>query len=131
MEPAAIGDPRRGFARWAALGGAVYVVLFVIGTIFLFAGAPEGDDPSAKFVQWFSDGGHRDRIHVGWILMGLSIFFLLWFIAALRRGVPGFGTHRGMATGGPVAGGAVAGRSRARRPRPHPRRPLCEATSLH
>jgi len=108
MEPAAIGDPRRGFARWAALGGAVYVLLFVIGTIFLFAGAPEGDDPPAKFVQWFSDSGHRDRIHVGWILMGLSIFFLLWFIAALRRAVAGFDSEGVMATVVTVGGTVYA-----------------------
>ena len=33
MEAAAGGRPRTGFARWAALAGAVYVVLFVVGTI--------------------------------------------------------------------------------------------------
>jgi hypothetical protein len=85
MEPAADVRTGRAITRWAALGGAIYVVLFVIGTIFMFSGAPQGDDPPAKFIQWYSDSGHRDRIHVGWILMGLSIFFLLWFIAALRR----------------------------------------------
>jgi hypothetical protein len=89
MEPAADVRTGRGITRWAALGGALYVVLFVIGTLFMFSGAPSGDDPPAKFVQWFSDSGHRDRIHVGWILMGLSIFFLLWFVAALRRVVAG------------------------------------------
>src|SRR5215213_657007 len=89
MEPAVTADSRRGFARWAALGGAVYVVLFVLGTLFLFSGAPSGDDAPAKFVQWFSDSGNRDQVHIGWVLMGLSIFFLLWFIAALRRTVSG------------------------------------------
>jgi hypothetical protein len=31
----------------APLGGVVFVVLFVIGTLFLFSGAPSGDDPPA------------------------------------------------------------------------------------
>jgi hypothetical protein len=98
MEPAATAGSGRGFVRWAALGGAVYVVLFVIGTFFLFSGAPEGDDAPAKFAQWFSDSGHRDRIHIGWVLMGLSIFFLLWFVGALRRVVSAFDADGLLAT---------------------------------
>jgi hypothetical protein len=46
----------------------VYVVLFVVGTMY-------------------SDRGHRNEVNTGWILIGLRIFFLLWFIAALRRSV--------------------------------------------
>ena len=106
MEPAADLRTGRAITRWAALGGAIYVVLFVIGTIFMFSGAPQGDDPPAKFVQWFSDSGHRDRIHVGWVLMGLSIFFLLWFIAALRRVVAGIDTD-GLLTTLVAIGGTV------------------------
>jgi hypothetical protein len=87
MEAAATvgGRPRTGFARWAALSGAVYVLLFVVGTIVLFSGAKGGDDPPAEVIKYYSDSGNRDQIHFGWILIGLSIFFLLWFIAALRR----------------------------------------------
>jgi hypothetical protein len=106
MEPVADVRAGRGITRWAALGGALYVVLFVIGTLFMFSGAPSGDDPPAKFVQWFSDSGHRDRIHVGWVLMGLSIFFLLWFIAALRRVVAGLDTD-GLLTTVVAVGGTV------------------------
>src|SRR5204862_7347575 len=87
MEAAVGGRPRTGFARWAALSGAVYVLLFVVGTIVLFSGAKGGDDPPATVIKWYSDSGHRDRVNFGWILIGLSIFFLLWFIAALRRAV--------------------------------------------
>ena len=87
MQTAVGGSPRTGFARWAALCGAVYVVLFVIGTIVLFAGTKGGDDPPSVVRDYYSDSGHRDRIHFGWILVGLSIFALLWFIAALRRNV--------------------------------------------
>jgi len=85
MESAVVAGPRRGLFRWAPLGGAVFVVLFVIGTLFLFSGAPSGDDPPAKYTAWFASSSHRDRINVGWILIGLGVFFLLWFIGALRR----------------------------------------------
>jgi hypothetical protein len=87
MEAAvAVGRPR-SVARWTALSGALYVVLFVIGTIVLLGGAPDSDSAPAKIVQWYSDSGHRDRVNIGWILIGLAVFFLLWFIAALRRAV--------------------------------------------
>ena len=53
----------------------------------LETGAPDGDATPAKVIQWYSDSGHRDRINVGWIMITLSVFCLLWFIAALRRAV--------------------------------------------
>jgi len=101
----AVGRPR-SVARWAALGGLVYVVLFVIGTILLFGGAPSGDSAPAKVVQWYSDSGHRDRIHFGWILLGLSILFLLWFIGALRRAVSAL-DGEGILTGMVGIGGGI------------------------
>jgi hypothetical protein len=76
-----VGRPRT-VARMAFLGGAIYVVLFVIGTVLLFSGAPANDSAPAKVIQWYSDSGHRDRVNGGWVLIGLSLFFLLWFVAA-------------------------------------------------
>lgn len=87
MEAAvAVGRPR-SVARWTILGGVLYVVLFVIGTIVLFDGPPGGDSAPGKIIQWYSDSGHRDRVNTGWILITLAVFCLLWFIAALRRAV--------------------------------------------
>jgi hypothetical protein len=87
METAVPAGRTGNAARWAPLGGVLYVILFVIGTIVLFSGAPGGDASPAKVIQWYSDSGHRDRVNIGWILIGLGVFFLLWFIAALRRAV--------------------------------------------
>src|SRR5436190_960364 len=106
MEAAVGGRPRTGFARWAALSGAVYVLLFVVGTIVLFSGAKGGDDPPATVIKWYSDSGHRDRVNFGWILIGLSIFFLLWFIAALRRAVNA-GDPDGILTSVVTIGGSI------------------------
>jgi hypothetical protein len=87
MEAAvAVGRPR-SVARWTILGGVLYVVFFVIGTIVLFGGPPGGDSAPGKIIQWYSDSGHRDRVNTGWILITLAVFCLLWFIAALRRAV--------------------------------------------
>jgi hypothetical protein len=82
---AATDRSTRGLERWAALGGVLYVVLFVIGTILQFSGAPNGDAAPSKVIAWYSDSGHRDRLHVGWVLIGLGLFSFLWFLAALRQ----------------------------------------------
>ena len=87
MEAAVAAARPRSVARWTILGGVLYVVLFVIGTIALFDSAPDGDATPAKVIQWYSDSGHRDRVNIGWILITLAVFCLLWFIAALRRAV--------------------------------------------
>jgi hypothetical protein len=87
MEAAVAGVRTRNVARWTSLAGAAYVMLFVVGTIVLFSGAPDGDASPAKVIQWYSDSGHRDQINIGWILVGLGIFFFLWFAATVRRAV--------------------------------------------
>ena len=74
-----------GLARYGALGGIVYVVLFIIGTILLFDGTPDGDASPAKVIAYYSDSGNRDKISFGWIVSGLGVFFFLWFLASLRR----------------------------------------------
>jgi hypothetical protein len=108
MEAAGLvgGRPRTGFARWAALCGAVYVVLFVVGTIVFFSGAKGGDDPPDVVRAWYSDSGHRDRLHIGWVLVGLSLFALIWFVAALRRNV-GAGDREGILTAVVGLGGGI------------------------
>jgi hypothetical protein len=80
-------DATPGVGRWAALGGVVYVVLFVVGNLLMFAGTPSGDDAPAKVRAFYSDSGHRDRIGIGWVVAGLGIFAFLWFLAALRDAV--------------------------------------------
>jgi hypothetical protein len=82
---AAVPSSTRGLERWAALGGVLYVVLFVIGTILQYSGAPDGDAAPGKVIAWYSDSGHRDRLNIGWILIGLGLFFFLWFLSALRQ----------------------------------------------
>jgi hypothetical protein len=82
---AAVPSATRGLERWAALGGVLYVVLFVIGTILQYSGAPDGDAAPSKVVAWYSDSGHRDQLNIGWILIGLGLFSFLWFLTALRQ----------------------------------------------
>jgi len=86
MEVAAAAAPTtRGLERWAALGGVLYVILFVIGTILLVGDEPDGDASPGEVIRFYSDSGHRDRITLGWALVGLGLFFFLWFLVALRQ----------------------------------------------
>jgi len=106
MEAAVAAARPRSVARWTILGGVLYVVFFVVGTIVLFHGAPDGDAAPAKVIQWYSDSGHRDRVNTGWVLITLSVFCLLWFIAALRRAVSMVDAE-GILTGGVGIGGGI------------------------
>ena len=85
MNSIAATRPGGALARWASLGGVLYVVLFVIGVILLYSGAPDSGSSPARIIAYYSSSSHRDRINFGWIVAGLGIFFFLWFLAALRQ----------------------------------------------
>ena len=74
-----------GLARWAALGGVAYVVLFIVGVIVSDSGQPDFDAPPAEVIKYWSDSGNRDQAALGWGLIVLGVFFLLWFLGALRE----------------------------------------------
>lgn len=76
----------RALRVWGSLGGLAFVVLFVIGSALIFNG-PNGDESPAKYVAFYGDAGHRNKINIGWLLAGLGVFFFLWFVASLRETV--------------------------------------------
>jgi len=84
MSTAAFVRPS-GLARWAALGGVAYVVLFILGVIVLDSGQPDFDAPPAEVISYWSDGDNRDQAALGWGLIVLGVFFFLWFLGALRE----------------------------------------------
>src|SRR5690349_6704944 len=75
----------RGLRAWASLGGLVFVVLAVVGALLLFDGP--NDKSPAKMAAWYGSGSHRGHINIGWILTGLGLFSLIWFVVALREHV--------------------------------------------
>jgi hypothetical protein len=107
MSTLATARPRTDLARWGALGGIVYVVLFIVGTILLYSGSPDSGSAPAKIIAYYSDSGHRDRISIGWVLGGLGVFFFLWFLSALRRAVRRWEGEDGYLTTLSTIGGAV------------------------
>jgi hypothetical protein len=75
----------RGLRAWANLGGLVFVVLAVVGALLLFDG-PTDSSPT-KMAAWYGSSSNRAHVNIGWILTGLGLFSLIWFVAALRERV--------------------------------------------
>jgi hypothetical protein len=80
-----IGMAGRGLQLWASLCGLVFVVLAVVGAMLLFDGP--SDSSPAKMTSWYGSSGNRMHLTVGWILTGLGLLALIWFVAALREHV--------------------------------------------
>ena len=96
-----------GLARWAPLGGILYVVLFVIGIIVMFDGEPGSEASPAKVMAYYAKSSHRDKIAIAWIIAGLGVFFFLWFLSSLRQVVRRLEGDDGFLTGLTTIGGAI------------------------
>jgi hypothetical protein len=75
----------RALRVWASLGGVLFVVLAVIGSILLFDGPT--DSSPLKMAAYYGKSSHRNETHLGWVLTGLGLFCLVWFVAAVRERV--------------------------------------------
>jgi hypothetical protein len=75
----------RGLRLWSSLSGLVFVVLAVVGSILLFDGP--SDSSPAKMTAWYGSSSNRAHVNIGWVLTGLGLFALIWFVAALRERV--------------------------------------------
>jgi hypothetical protein len=70
-------------ARYAALGGALAALLWVVSLFVLEGGGnPADPDAPAEVVEHFRD--HRTAILLAGLLQGLGVFAFLWFLAVLR-----------------------------------------------
>ena len=74
-----------GLRLWSSLAGLVFVVLAVVGSALLFDGP--SDSSPAKMTSWYQSSSNRAHVHIGWVLTGLGLFALIWFVAALRERV--------------------------------------------
>jgi hypothetical protein len=75
----------RGLRLWSSLSGLIFVVLAVVGTALLVDGP--SDSSPAKMASYYGSSSNRLHINIGWILTGLALFALIWFVAALRERV--------------------------------------------
>lgn len=67
---------------WSSLAGIGFAVLAVIGAVFLYDG-PQASSP-AKMAAWYGKSGNRTHVNIGWVLTGIALLCLIWFVAGLR-----------------------------------------------
>ena len=106
----------RPLERWFALGGILYVVLFIVGLIVAESGQPDGDAPPAKVIAYYGKSSNRDQIAIGWLVMLIGFVGLVFFVAVLaqvvRRLAPDGFLARAVVLGGAIyAGAGVIGAS--------------------
>lgn len=96
--------------KWAALSGAVFVVLAMIGA-FIAGSPPKVSDSNAKIVKFVVD--NKDSLKVGAYLGGLGLVFFLFFLGIvwtrLHGAEGGPGRLAGTSAMAGVAGVAIAG----------------------
>ncbi|KRE30594.1 DUF4386 family protein [Agromyces sp. Soil535] len=72
-----------GFTRWAALSGALFVLLWVTAFVIL-GGTVESSDSDADILAYFADEGQRARGLIAQILLLVASLPFILFISVLR-----------------------------------------------
>jgi hypothetical protein len=95
------------FARYGAASG-VLAVLLVVGSFvgLILPSAPDLDAQGTDWAAYFT--GHQSRIQVGVIVLGVGLFFFIWFLGSLRSALAGAEGGEGRLTSVAFAGGIVA-----------------------
>lgn len=73
------------YARMGALGGIVSVVGLLVGFGLVASGAPGFDESAVAWGTFIND--HATRIQIGVTIVGVGIFFFLWFLGSLRSAI--------------------------------------------
>jgi hypothetical protein len=95
------------YARYGAASGLVFVVLFLVGFLgFVVPDAPDADAAGASWQSFFSD--HQNRIQFGIFLVGLGLFFYIWFLGSLRSALAAAEGGTGRLSSVAYGGGLVA-----------------------
>lgn len=77
-----VSDPRTGWRRAAAIGGAISVALVVASGV-LEKGLPRATASAQTIADYYARHSHWHRIEAGIVVGALSMVFFLWFLATL------------------------------------------------
>ncbi|MGH2966835.1 MAG: hypothetical protein ACRDMH_15830 [Solirubrobacterales bacterium] len=93
------------FARYGAASGILAVLLTAGAFVgFILPNAPDLDAPGTDWATYFT--AHQSRIQVGVIVLGVGLFFFIWFLGSLRsalaRAEGGEGRLASVAFGGGI-----------------------------
>ena len=78
----------RPLERWAPLGGIIFVVLMVVGTMFV-ADEPDPDAPQQQLATYLADSGNHTRNLIGADIWVVGALAFLWFVTRLRSDLRG------------------------------------------
>jgi hypothetical protein len=93
------------YARYAASTGIFFVVLVIVGFL-VQPNPPDSDASAAEILEYVVD--HDNALHVVQLIFGFALFFLLWFIGALRSCLGGAEGGRERLAATAWGGGLVA-----------------------
>lgn len=96
------------FARYGAATGILAVILLIVGFSVFAADIPDLDASATDWGTFYSD--HANRVQFGLMLVGVGLFFYIWFLGSLRSALAaaegGTGRLASVAYGGGLVGGA-------------------------
>jgi len=69
--------------RWGAIAGIAFVLLFVVGVIFI-GDTPDTDATPTEIADFYDDNANQWRIILGFYLWVLAALAFIWFVASLR-----------------------------------------------
>jgi hypothetical protein len=69
-------------ASEGAVAGIIFAVLVIVGFVFVIPQPPDVDASAAAFASYYSD--HQDAIRAGLTIIGIGLFFFIWFLGSLR-----------------------------------------------
>jgi hypothetical protein len=81
----------RPLERWAPLSGIIFVILMVVGTMFV-ADVPDPDAPQQQLATYLADSDNHMRNIMGAYIWVVGALAFLWFVTRLRtvlRGAEG------------------------------------------
>ena len=70
------------YARYGAATGIVFAILIVVGFAIVIPTPPDTDSSAQAFARYFVD--HQDAIRAGLTILGVGLFFYIWFLGSLR-----------------------------------------------
>jgi hypothetical protein len=73
------------YARYGAATGIVAVILLIVGFSVFSKGIPGSDDSAQKWASFFTD--HQNRIQTGITIVGVGLFFYIWFLGSVRSAI--------------------------------------------
>jgi hypothetical protein len=69
-------------ARQGAVGGIVFAILTIVAFVIVIPKPPDLDSSAPVIAAYYVD--HQDALRVGLTMVGIGLFFYIWFLGSLR-----------------------------------------------